>query len=328
MSLSSRSPVKVGMSISLTGKYARLAQPAFQAAQMWAARTGADLLHYDDGSSARRTSENARRLIEEDHVDLLLGPYSSGLTRAVADVAQHHGRVLWNHGGASDDIADPWLVSTLSPASRYFAGLPGWLARTTPGPHTIVVIRSDRGSFARHVAEGLSGAAAALGYRVEQLTVNEPIPASADVLVLAGTFEDDVRIIRSRPNAGTIAAVAAGVAAFGEELGPLAEGVIGPSQWEPQDEADAFLSEFEQRFGRRPDYTAASAFATGLIIEECIRVTGSRDDRRLREAAARLDLETFYGRFRIDPATGRQIGHEMLLVRWVGGRKIVMPGTT
>lgn len=319
---SSNRRLRVGISISLTGQYAGLALPAFQAVQMWTERAGAELVYYDDASRVRRAIENVQRLLGRDRVNILLGPYSSALAGAVANVANEHRRVLWNHGGSSDDIAGPWIVSIPTPASQYFVGLPGWLAGNAPGRRTITVMRSHRGSFSRHVAQGLARAAEAAGYRIQHLSLDEALPPSADVLVLAGSFEQDVQIIKSRPAAAIIAAVAAGVAAFDDELGPLAEGVLGPSQWEPDGGADGFAREFEERFGRPPDYIAAGAFATGLIIEMCIRQARSMDDRRLRAAATELDVETFYGQFRIDAATGRQLGHQMLLVRWVAGRKV------
>ena len=60
-------------------------------------------------------------------MDLLIGPYSSGLTLAVAPLAEAHGKILWNHGGASDAIFQgSWrhLVSVPSPASDYLKALP------------------------------------------------------------------------------------------------------------------------------------------------------------------------------------------------------------
>src|SRR4029450_9537047 len=55
-------------------------------------------------------------------VDLLIGPYGSGLVRAVAPLVCDAGRLLWNHGGAADDLARPGLVSLPAPASSYFEG--------------------------------------------------------------------------------------------------------------------------------------------------------------------------------------------------------------
>ena len=65
------------------------------------------------------------RLLTEERVDLLLGTYGSGSTRAVAYLAAAHGKILWNHGGASDAVIEAGsgsVVSVLSPASHYLRG--------------------------------------------------------------------------------------------------------------------------------------------------------------------------------------------------------------
>jgi branched-chain amino acid transport system substrate-binding protein len=314
--------LRAGLTISLTGRYARQGREAFQGAQLWAGRAGVRLAHYDDGSRADRAAGNARRLLEEDGADILFGPYSSGLAAAVAGVADSRRKVMWNHGGSSDEVAGRWVVSVPSPASRYFRGLPGWLAKNAPGEKAIAAMRSTRGAFAGHVVRGLVEEAEAAGFAVDLLPIGGAPPPAAGLLVLAASFEEEVAVVRARPAARIVAAVAAGVGAFGEELGPLAEGAIGPSQWEPGPESAWFVRDFEERFGHRPEYTAAGAYAAGLVVEECVRHAGSLNDERLREAAAGLDFDTFYGRFRIDPETGRQTGHAIRLVRWERGRKV------
>jgi ABC-type branched-subunit amino acid transport system substrate-binding protein len=313
-----------GVSISLTGRYARQGRQALDALRMWADRTGRHLVHYDDESSARRTRDNVRRLIEQDGVTILFGPYSSGLALAAAEVAGQHRRLMWNHGGSSDDIAGDWVVSTPSPASQYFLRLPSWLARNAPDLRRITIMRSNRGTFAGHVARGLAEEAEARALSTEIVSIDIAAAPATDILVLAGSFEEEVRIMRLRPAARTVAAVAAGVRAFQEELGSAADGVIGPSQWEPDSESEWFVDDFRKRFGRAPEYMAAGAFATGLVVDECLRRADSADDSRLRQAAAELDLRTFFGRYRIDPTSGRQTGHDILLVRWMGGRKVVI----
>src|SRR5438128_1782259 len=97
--------------------------------ELWAEDARAELLVRDDRSDAR----TARREVEDllPRVDLLAGPYSSGLTRAVAPIAEAHGFVLWNHGGAADDIHAQGLrapVGVLTPASRYFEPALRWVA--------------------------------------------------------------------------------------------------------------------------------------------------------------------------------------------------------
>ena len=65
--------------------------------------------------------------IYQDRIDILIGPSSSHLTKAAAEICDVHQTLLWNHGGASDEICHAKshrIVSTLSPASQYLRKLP------------------------------------------------------------------------------------------------------------------------------------------------------------------------------------------------------------
>ena len=110
--------------------------------------------------------------------------------------------------------------------------------------------------------------------------------------------------------------------------------MIGPSQWEPEvrfrevqgPNSTWVVRNFRERFGQLPEYTAAGGFAIGLVLAECIRQADSLEDERLWKVAAELDFNSFYGRFRIDPRTGHQVGHRILLTQWQQGRKVVLGG--
>jgi branched-chain amino acid transport system substrate-binding protein len=308
------------------------------------------LIALDDGSRAEHAKENVLRLLTEDRVDLLLGPYSSGLTRAVAPLAERHGKILWNHGGSSDAIADEgWrhLMSVPSPASDYLRALPLLVKRRDPTVTRISVVYAETGSFAAHVARGVTEAAKAAAFDVVRLIPFEPplrdpgalledaIAGEPDLLVGVGRFQDDVTMVRRRDLLGGVKSlvfVGAGLDTFYEEVGDPAEGVIGPSQWEPAVDdpprtgptSEWFCSEFEKRGHRRPGYPAAQAFAVGVVIMECVRRAGSLEDEALLSAAHGLDTTTLYGRFQLDPITSRQVGHRVLLVQWRNGRKVVI----
>lgn len=364
--MGSRHEILAGLSISLTGRFALQGQQALDGIRLWElyvnshggiavgvhGRRPVRLVYYDDQSQVNRAEDNAVRLLQEDRVDVLFGPYGSGSTMAVARVSAEHQKLLWNHGGSSDEIftrGHRYLVSTPSPASDYLREYPRWLARKAPDLRRICVAHSSRGTFAAQVARGVGEAASAVRVdRVDLVSWNDrPETAESlfrgltsigpEVLVLAGSFEGEVRIVQMRDlwpeTISEVAAVAAGVQAFSRELDERAEGVVGPSQWEPGlpceemqgPDSDWFVRRFQERFGHPPEYTAAGSFAIGLVLVECARLAGSLEDDRLREVAVGLDFNTFYGRFLIDPATGRQIGHAMLLTQWQQGRKVVLP---
>jgi len=361
--VSSNREMIVGLSVAATGTLSRQGLQALDGARLWTSyinqaggiaitnseRRLVRLLWFDDGSRVERARQNVSKLFSDENVDLLLGPYGSATTLALTELAERHGKILWNHGGASDDLFRQgfrYLVSTASPASDYLRALPRWLSTTRPSLRHIAILHSTRGTFGAQIARGLVEAATATGEFVTETVRYEPGTAlraldairrfAPDVLVLAGRFDDDVLLMRARSqwpaSVRETAAVAAGVRAFWEDLGGEAEAVIGCSQWESEapaadvhgPDSQWFVRSFRERFGTIPEYTAAASFAAGLIVSECIRRAHSLDDDRLREVADHLDLTTFYGRFRIDPDSGRQIGHRVLLVRWQEGRKIVL----
>ena len=209
------------------------------------------------------------------------------------------------------------------------------------------MIKQQKSSFAAHVASAVKGTAHKQGLEILTIhfelgrldasrVIQKILSAHPEVAVIVGSFEDDVKITQETdrlcPPVKLLAAVGAGVNEFRRKLGPLSEGVIGPSQWEPESgcspeagpDSQWFVAHFKREFNILPNYTAAQSFAAGIIVEKCIERIGDVSDVELRQVVGQLDFQTFYGKFRIDPRTGRQIGHQMLLVQWQKGEKRVV----
>ncbi len=358
--------VKVGMVASLTGQFSGQGSQALAGAAAWSRdvnETGGvfvgsyggklpvSLKHYDDESKAQVARSMTERLIIEDRVDLLLGPYSSVLTLAAAPVAEEHHRVLWNHGGASDQIYSKgyrWVVGVLTPASRYLHGLVDLVRKRDPGPRRVAILHSSRGSFPESVASGVETYAVGKGFQISfkgryQPPVTDFSPlleemdrSGPELIIEVGRIQDDLllasQIAQRGTKANAVALVAAGINQFGEELGDRALGFMGPSQWEPAgvDTPDYGPSagELGERLAAfRPgggDYAMAQAYAAGLVAQRCVEEAGTLDNRVLRETAGRADFTTFYGRFKIDPATGCQVGRSVVIVQWQSGGKVVV----
>ena len=356
--------IKVGIPVSLTGQFSLQGMQTLAGIQTWVngvndagglivggAASPVELVYQDDESRRERVREITRRLICEDRVNILVGPYSAVLTNAAAEVARDHERLLWNQGGATPLVyqrGNPWVVGILTPADEYLAGLLPAVREVCPGAATLGVVQAATGAFPRDVASGVEQSAPELGFhQVLSLefdsdaddfsymaqAVREVLP---DVLVVAGRFQNDLRIAEllaeSAPALGTVAVVAAGVDAFRERLGPRAENFIGPSQWEPEAgytvDYGPGVAEVQSALRRSGhpvvDYPMAQAYAVGVVIQRCVEGCGSLEDGALRDAASSLDLTTFYGRFRINADTGRQVGKPSLLVQWRQGRKVVV----
>ncbi len=72
------------------------------------------------------------------------------------------------------------------------------------------------------------------------------------------------------------------------------------------------------------DYPMAQAYAAGLIAQRCVLEAATLAEDAVWEAAAGLDFSTFYGRFRMDPESGRPVGRATLLIQWQQGRKAII----
>jgi branched-chain amino acid transport system substrate-binding protein len=356
--------IAVGLSVSTSGRFQLEGQQALHAILFWQSHVNAQggipvgsvsrpvrVIWYDDEGRVSRTRENVLRLLRDDSVDFLLGPYSSHLTMAAAEIAEELKKILWNYGGTSDEIFSRgwrYIVGISSPASDYFRALPHSLAKQDPELRRIWVLYPAKGTFGRQVSRGLIESARDTGHSVHSVPIDTPVEnsdaivamlheATPEAIVLAASFEDELAIMRSRSRWPTtvraVAAVAAGIASFGSEMGQASHGVIGPSQWEPDinfpsivgPSSEWFGHAFQKEFGTAADYVAAAAFAAGLIASECIRRAVSLDNNKLRDVASRLDCNTSYGRFRVDPQTGKQVGHRVLIVQRKNRAKSVLP---
>ena len=363
--MSSFTPIKIGIPVSLTGQFKVQGQQALAGLQAWvndvnvgggvnvgpSGSRPVELVHYDDASTREAVRSATQQLIVENRVELLVGPYSSVLTLAAAEVAEYHGKLLWNQGGACSSVYDlgyRYIVGILTPATHYLGGLLEAVRTACPEANSLATVKAARGAFSGEVCAGVEERAVELGFLMIVSLEFDPLSkdfstvlaalsdVKPDVLVAVGRIQNDLKFasqLADSPMAlGAVAVVAAGVQQFGLHLGRNTEGFIGPSQWEPEAGCVAefgptgaqIQQSLRRVLGSTVDYPAAQAYAAGVVLQRCLQEVETIDDAALRRAAASLDFSTFYGRFKIDPDTGRQIGRSTLLVQWREGRKVVI----
>jgi branched-chain amino acid transport system substrate-binding protein len=167
-------------------------------------------------------------------------------------------------------------------------------------------------------------------------TLDEVERAHPDALLAVGRIQNDLllarQLVQRSPDLGAVAVVAAPIQQFHDSLGDEVEGFIGPSQWEPSAgyivDYGPTAGEVLVSLGRQRscpiDYPMVQAYAAGVVAQKCVEEAGVLDQSALRKTAAKLDFSTFYGRFKIDLQTGRQIGRSVVLIQWQRGRKVVV----
>jgi ABC-type branched-subunit amino acid transport system substrate-binding protein len=320
------SPITAALTLSLTGPFARQGTEAAQGVRLWAEQAGVRLTLINDAGSAATAAQAYAQWV--DSIDLLLGPYSSGLVRAIVPLVGAAGRLLWNHGGSADDLTQPGVASVPAPASTYFEGV---VEEAVVRQVDQVVVVRGAGRFARAVADGATTRASERGLatRTVEATAVEVEDAAGMALLVVGRFEHDVAVVQRLKDypttPGLLAAVAAGIPAFGQELGPAAEGVLGPVQWWPTPKdpeigpsGSEFATSYRYRTGREPSYPAAQAAAAGYLAHAAHRADMAAED------IVHWASSTLLGDFALD-AAWRQVGHRVTTISWLGGRMVPLP---
>jgi branched-chain amino acid transport system substrate-binding protein len=284
----------------------------------------------------------AMRGVMAQRPHVLFGPYGSG--PAVAALKATDKPVL-NHGGATDRLSRPrfaHVVNVLAPASSYFVAVLQAVHTWDPTLHSVCLLHVATG-FGREVARGAVLTAEALGMQLQacQFAPGEATAAAdqvpdGDVLLVAGSFQDELeaarRLLSRRWRAAAF--VGAGVEEVLASLGPAREGLLAPCQWlaraalPPEEGPDAawFVQAYRDATGAEPAYPAAAAFAAGALCARCLHEAGTADDNALLTVAGRLSTTTLFGSFRLDPNSGLQAGHRVLVVQWQQGvRRVVWP---
>ena len=368
-----RNVIKAGISVSLTGQFQVQGKQALVGLQAWANdvnRSGGiplssgsagltvDLVHYDDASIAGQARQATEHLILQDRVDLLFGPYSSVLASTSAAVAEQHNRVMWNQGGASDDVYKQgyrYVVGILTPATRYLSELLPMVRESSQEAATVGIVRASTGSFPKAVTSGVESRVERWGFKLDFIEEYDVVAtdfselarklavAAPDVLVAVGRIGNDLSLahclVNHRPAFKAVAVVAAPIQQFRDRLSQDSEGFLGPSQWEsglsyPHDYGPSSREVLESLVSRSRaleehpavDYPMVQAYAAGVVARRCVQASGSLDNDGLREVASELDFSTFYGRFKIDSVTGRQVGRSVVLAQWQSGiKKVVWP---
>jgi branched-chain amino acid transport system substrate-binding protein len=224
------------------------------------------------------------------------------------------------------------VINVLSPASTYFRGVLEAAHALDPTIRSVSLFHSTTG-FGRDVAAGATSTAAKLQLAVQstpfessQAQVQASTVPDADVLLVVGNFGDEQAVaplLLARPWRFA-AFVGAGVEEVLAPLGEQREGLLGPAQWiqtatiEPDEgpEVHWFVTKYREIEGTDPPYAAAQAFAAGLLYARCLRDAEDSHDTALQVAAQKLVCQTLFGKFQLDPKTGLQTGHQVVIVQW------------
>ena len=346
--------LRLGLSLSLSGKYAQLGLMNEKAYRLWEQdvnrRGGIQgrpvrLNIVDDQSDPARAREIYEDFITRQKVDLMLGPYSSEITDAVAEVAEQYRYPLLSSGGSADTLwqkGRKYLFGVYITASKYSIGMLELLVQSGIG--RIAIVATDD-SFGKAIQAGTLdwakrfevSAVHSSDFRKGTAEIESHIRAAqasgADALIIAGHFDDSVNARQILRKIGWTpkvfyATVGPAIQKYADTLKADADYAFSSSQWEPGlpfPGTREFAKAFTEAYKTEPSYHAASAYAAGQILEAAVRKAQSLDREKLRDTLSSLDTMTVMGRYGVD-RDGKQVRHFAVTVQWQKGRKeIVAP---
>ena len=315
--------------------------------------------YYDDESTPARGAQLAERLIQQDGVTFMLGPYSSGLTKAIAPVTEKYKIPMVEGNGASRSLFNKgykYLFAVLSTSEQYLAEAINLAAEQakadgkSPADLT-VALAVENDPFSLDIRAGVVDMVNMYGMK---LVVDDKLPRELndmtatltkvkalkpDLLVVSGHSKGAAlaarQVEQQQVNVPMIALTHCESAAVhdAEKFGTAAENFLCATQWsEKMSYADQWFGSagdyaktFEAEFGYVPPYQAAESTASVLVYANAIERANSFDTDAVRDALAATEIQTFYGNVKFDE-TGKNIAKPMALRQIQGGEyKVVAP---
>ena len=362
----------LGSAISLTGKYSTNgihAQNGYDLAvkrinEMGGVVVGGKsyklkIVYYDDESTPARGAQLAERLIKQDGVKFMLGPYSSGLTKAIAPVTNKYKIPMVEAEGASRSLFTQgyrYLFAVLSTSEQYLPGAVALAAeqakKDDKKPQDLkaaLVFEND--PFSQDVRAGVISDLAKYGIEVViddkmprdlsdiSATLTKVKAVKPDILLISGHSKGAATAARQikemRIDVPIIAVTHCEAAKIIKKFGDSTNGFLCPTQWAESlsykgkyfgtaAEYDALFKATYDGYQNVP-YQAAQASAAVLVWKDAFESANSFDTEKVRDAIAGLNMQTFYGGIRF-AKEGNNINKPMVLRQIQDGKlRVVYP---
>src|SRR5437667_4039916 len=334
-------PIKIGMSMAQTGSLAGGGKASLLGIEIWRddvnARGGllgrkVELVVYDDKSSASETPAIYSKLLDVDKVDLLFAPYGTVPTAPLMPLVKQRGLLLIGNfsfqvnskvghdmwfNNAPWGPRDSWAASFLDLGQK-------------AGGKTIALLAADQ-EFAQNLAVTARDVAKRLNMPIvfDQAYPPNTVEFSSIIRALKATKPDIVYVASYPPDsAGILRAVneigiGDNVRIFGggmvglqfgavmANLGSLLNGVVNYNSWLPEqgmyyDGTKAFFETYAKRaVEAKVDplgyYLAPFGYASGQLVEQAIKATGSLDQKAIAKYLRENTHKTIVGPIAFSP---------------------------
>ena len=361
--------IVLGAAVSLTGKYSTNGKHTQNGYNLAVERINSkggvtvggksykfEIIYYDDESNSKRAAQLAERLIKQDGIKYMLGPYSSGLTKAMAPVTEENKIPMVEANGASRSLFTKgykYLFAVLSPANQYLEVAIDLAVEKNGGKPVNIAMAFEQDAFSQDVRLGIVDAAKRTGSKI---TIDDKLPkelndmaatlakvkaTKPDVLVVSGHSKGALTAIRQiaemKVDVPMLAMTHCDASKLAKQHGKKSEYALCAAQWHKTlSYKDKFFGngkkydkDFTKEYGYAPPYQAAESSAALLVYKDAFERANSFDTEKLRNALAKTEMQTFYGNIKFGSG-GQNTAKPMVLfqVRCKGDtceNKVVAP---
>ena len=355
--------ITIGISLPLTGDFSEPGKGVERGYEAWAKHVNdnggllgkqVELKILDDQSNADRVASDYEKLINQDGVDLVFGPFSTRLVVPAAQVAQDYGFLFVEPAGAAPEVFeqgfDNLFYAAPAVADDHYDHLADYIEAMPANqrPKTAAYAAMDD-PFAQGTAYGLKARLEEMGVRT---VVDEVYPpnttdfssiaakiknSNADIVVGGTQYQDAVNMIISLQQLNYQPKMAAFSTAptnpeFPEAIGAKTEGILSPTGYTPEADFPSnqeFVEFYTELNGTPPAEDEANAWTTGEVVAAAVEAVGCADpdpecQQQLIDWLHENEVDTVVGPLSWDEAGRPESAH--MIQQYVDGKiRIVLP---
>jgi branched-chain amino acid transport system substrate-binding protein len=315
------------------------------------------ITYYDDESTPARAAQLVERLISQDQVKFVLGPYSSPMTKAILPVTEKYKTPVVQAEAASRSLFTQGykyhfgIIATsekyLTPVVDMAADFAKKAGKAASDVKVAMIFQDD--SFSLDVRQGVVDLVAK--YKMKTV-IDDRMPKDLndlstfftkvkalkpDVLLISGHEKGAATAARQMGERGTdvplIGVTHCESAKIVTDFPKIAEGLVCPTQW------DETMKASDPMFGTATNYDkemkaaypqykvvpyqTAQASAAVYVWKDAQQRAQSLDQEKVRAALIKTDLPTFYGHVRFAD-DGSNPGKTIVMRQIQAGKYIVV----
>jgi branched-chain amino acid transport system substrate-binding protein len=353
----SAGPIKIGISLSLSGDFSDSGKAAERGYKLWAKTANASggvlgrkvqLVIQDDTSSPTQAQTNYQNFITKNKVDLVFGPFSTLLSAPSAAVANRYGYAFIEPAGGGPAVFDEKLhnVFFTQPApvlqsgdvfAHFLLSLP-----KSQRPKTAAYPSLDD-PFASPVADEVRSILEKKGVKTVYKTIYPSETTDMGPVIQKAASKHPDAIIGGTQNGDAYAQIKAMVqqkfnprfvfltngpndpAEFASKVGAKnVNGIFSTGDWFPQEKSPgnaAFVKSYVKQYGGSAatiDPGSAEAYAVGQVVQDVAKRIHSIDNAKIITALHSGKWPTVEGVLSWN-SIGEPQGSD-LLVEWINGK--------